>query len=245
MYMRSKLLLIAVVLLAAPMAFAGTYSLNDWCFYVNSLDVNHSCASGSGVDNFSPSISLGSFDYQHLTDNNLGSVSVTLGSGSHSVFAIFNYDVAPGGGSNDYANAVGNLANGQSYSVNTEGTAGSAGGLYSQFASGNLDNTNHLSSCTGSSCPDVAVSIGYNSVNVPEGSSGTVTFTVGNAPPASGFYVQQTDNSGGGSVYVSSNVQIDGGLNAQISAVPEPGMAGLTAGGMGLLLWFVRRRRNA
>lgn len=243
--MRSKFLLIAAVLFVAPMAFAGSYTLNDWCFYVNSLDVNHSCADGSGVDNFSPSISLGSFDYQHLTDNRLGSTSITLGSGSYSVFAIFNYDVAPNGGSNEYANAVGTLAAGQSYSVNTEGTAGTPGSLYSQFASGNLDNTNHLSTCAGSSCPDVAVSIGYSNVTVPEGSTGTVTFTVGDAPPTSGFYVQQTDNSGGSSVYLGSNVQIDESLNSQISAVPEPGMAGLTAGGMGLLLWFVRRRRSA
>src|SRR5436305_9431621 len=187
MYMRSKLLLIAAVLLIAPMAFAGSYSLNDWCFYVNSLDVNHSCGGGSGVDNFSPSISLGSFDYQHLTDNTLGSTTVTLGSGSYSVFAIFNYDVAPGGGLNEFANAIGSLATGQSYSVNTEGTAGTPGSLYSQFASGNLDNTNHLSTCAGPSCSDVAVSIGYSNVTVPDGSTATVTFTVGDAPPASGF----------------------------------------------------------
>ena len=60
-----------------------------------------------------------------------------------------------------------------------------------------------------------------------------MTFTVGGRP-TSGFYVQQTDNSGNASVYVGSNVRRwrdASGLDAQISAVPEPGMVGSSAGG--------------
>src|SRR5579884_1287893 len=44
---RLKLFLPLAALLAAP-AFAGDYSLNEWCFYVNSLDLNHSCAETAG-----------------------------------------------------------------------------------------------------------------------------------------------------------------------------------------------------
>src|SRR3954466_9697783 len=96
--MRLRLLLIALVLLVAPMAFGGNYSLNDWCFYVNSLDINHSCSNGSGTDNFLPPVSPGTFDYVHLSDNNtLGTATVTLGAGTYNVFAFFDYDIKDGG----------------------------------------------------------------------------------------------------------------------------------------------------
>src|SRR3954462_10418411 len=106
--MRIRFLLLAMVLLAAPMAFAGNYSLNDWCFYVNSLDINHSCSNGSGTDNFLPPINPGTFDYVHLSDNNpLVTASVSLSAGSYNVFALFNYDIHAGaggnGGLNEYA----------------------------------------------------------------------------------------------------------------------------------------------
>jgi hypothetical protein len=248
--MRRRLLLLAVVLLAAPVAFAGSYSLNDWCFYVNTLDINHSCNNGSGVDNFLPPISAGSFDYLHLTDNNLGTTTVNLGSGTYNVFAIFNYDIAPGGGLNEYATAVGSLAIGQVYSVDTEGASNSTPGeLYTQFANGTLDDTNHLPSCAASPCGDVAVAIGFTNLVIPTGNTGTVTFTVSDTAPASGFYIQQTNSSTGGSLGGSSAPP---GSSLFFSATfvdppgaPEPGTIGLMAGGLGLMLWAIRRRRTA
>ena len=183
--MRVRILLIAAILLIVPSAFAGTYSLNDWCFYVNSLDVNRSCNTGSGVDNFTPQVSPGTFDYVHLQDGNntLGTVVVTLGPGSYNVFAIYNYDIGMDGGKNEFATVFGSLPIGQVYAIDAQGASGSTPGqLYSQFAGGSLSNTNYLPSCNGSDCPDVAVSMGFTNLMVPAGQTATINFIVSPQP---------------------------------------------------------------
>jgi hypothetical protein len=240
--MRLRVLFGLAALMVAPMAFAGSYSLNDWCFYVNSLDINQSCKSGSGRANV-PSADPGVTDLLHLQADNTGTLTVTLAPGNYNVFAIFNYNL-DGSALNEYANVVGQLSAGQVYSVNNEGSTGTAGSLFAQGAGGTLDNTNHCAS----GCTDVAVAIGYTDVTVPAGSTGTITFTAGSTPPASGGYIQQTDNGAGNgtgsTIDISSGIQIDGGLTAQIaSPVPEPGAMGLMGGGIGALLFFLRRRK--
>lgn len=238
---RFKLLFVAVTLLIAPMAFAGTYTLSDWCFYVNSLDINQSCNSGSGLANV-PVAAPGVTDLLHLQADNTGTLTVTLAPGTYNVFAIFNYNI-DGSGLNEYARTFGQLSVGQVYSVNNEGSTSTAGSLFNQGAGGSFDNTNHLATCTGSACPDAAAGLGYTNVNVPAGSTGTIIFTAGGTPPPSGFYVQQTNNSTGNSINLSSNIQIDGGLSAQVQAAPEPGAMGLMAGGLGAILFVLRRRK--
>lgn len=253
--MRMKILLVTVALLLAPATFAGTYSLTDWCFYVNSLDLNRSCNNGSGVDNFNPPVNPGTFDYVHLNDGNngLGAAVMTLGPGTYNIFAIFNYDIGPGGGHDEYAATFGTLAVNQNYSqvysIGTEGTATTqrGGDLYTQFASGTLDNQNHTSACSGASCPDVGVSLGYTNLVVPQGSTGTVTFVVSDTPPGSGFHVQQGDNNNPGTtVNLSSNVEISNDFSAAIlsPAVPEPATTVLFAGGLSLMLVGLRLRRR-
>jgi hypothetical protein len=247
--MRLRFLLIALVLLIAPTAFAGTYSLNDWCFYVNSLDVNRSCNNGSGVDNFSPPITPGTFDYVHLGDNNtLGTTTVTLGAGNYNVFAIFNYDLTAGGGLDEYATVLGSLAIGQVYSVDAQGASGSTpGNLYTQFAGGTLDNVNYVPACSGSDCPDVSVALGYTNLEVPDGSTATVTFIVSDTPPSSGFYIQQGQNGSGDTINFSSTVDFGSSgdsFSASVST-PEPGTVIMMAGGFGLMLLGLRRRKKA
>jgi hypothetical protein len=238
--MRLRLLLIAVFLGIAPMAFAGNSSLNDWCFYVNTLDLNRSCNDGAGANNFNPpTVTSTTFDY-HLGDNGgagsgLGTVVVTLGAGSYNIFAIFNYDINSLGDPLESASAHGSIPVGQVYSVDAEGNAphysGGTGSLYTQFSTGTLDSTNHCD--TG--CSDVAVSLGVQNLTVPDGKTGTVTFTVSNTPPPSGFYVQQTDGSGNDLFFTQT---------AAISN-PEPGTVMLLSGGIALMLLGLRRKKKA
>jgi hypothetical protein len=251
--MRLRLLIVAAILLIAPAAFAGTYSLNDWCFYVNSLDVNRSCNNDSAIDNFSAPISAGTFDYYHLGDGNntLGTAVVTLGSGSYNVFAIFDYDITGGGGMNEYATAFGSLAIGQVYAVDSQGASGSTPGqLYSQFAGGTLNNTNYIPECSSGSCPDVAVSLGYTNLVVPDGQTATVSFIVSDTPPSGGgFFIEQGQTGGGPTLNFSSNVVLTpdggGGFDANVVATPEPGTYLMMAGGIGLMVLGLRRRRKA
>jgi len=250
--MRLRFLLIAVALLVAPAAFGGTYSVNDWCFYVNSLDVNRSCNNGSGVDNFNPPATSGTFDYVHLGDNaSLGTAIITLGPGSYNVFAIFNYDINEGGAMNEFATVFGSLPIGQVYSVAQGSNDPTPGSLYSQFAAGSLDNTNHLGSCGGDSCQDVSVAMGYTNIVVPEGSTAQVSFIVNDTPPSNVFYIQQGDNSSSSTINYSSNLSITpdsfggGDLSSAAIANPEPGTVILMAGGLGLMLLGLRRRKKA
>jgi len=221
--MRFRLLLVLAALSLAPMASAATYSLNDWCFYVNSLDINQSCNSGGDLANV-PSADPGTTDLLHLQGDGLGTLTVTLAPGNYNVFAIFNYNI-DGNGSGEYATALGNLAVGQVYSVNTEGSV---------TTTGPLDSTNH---CASPGCADVAVGLGYTNVDVPIGSVGTVTFTASTTAPTdpNTFSVQQTNPNTTNSLNLTSALQI--------SAVPEPGAMGLMGGGLGAMLLLLRRRK--
>jgi len=233
--MRLRLLLIATFLMVAPAAFSASFSLNDWCFYVNTLDITRSCNDGAGADNFNPpTISSTTFDY-HVGDNNqLGTVVVTLGAGTYNIFAIFNYDINSPDDPTESASVHG-IPVGQVYSVDAEGDSngfsGGTGSLYSQFAGGTLDNTNHCD--TG--CSDVAVSLGYQNLEVPEGSTGSISFVVSDTPPTSGFYVQQSDGSGSDLFFSTTS---------ELVASPEPGTVILMTGGIALMLLGLKRKKK-
>lgn len=234
--MRSKGFLLTAALLLAPAAFAGTYTLGDWCFYVNSLDINQSCNSGNGLANV-PSADPGVTDLIHLQNDNTGTVTITLQPGSYNVFGILNYNV-DGSGVNEYATALGQLSVGQVYSVSTEGASGAPGTLYGQVAngSGTFDNTN--SCAAAGNCSDVAVGLGYTNVTVPDGWTASLTFSSSPNPPSdpNSFFIQQTNSVTGDSLVLSSSLQ-------QFDHAPEPGAMVLMGSGLGAMLWFLRRRR--
>jgi hypothetical protein len=244
-----KLLIPLAALLLAPAAFAGSYSLNEWCFYVNSLDLNHSCAEAGGGGTLDAPFQSASFSPALGGSGILGTVSVTLtpGSDTYKVFALWDYNSSAGGGFGEYATAVGTLPAGEHYSVDAPSDPGSVGAVSSSpgnlttyFNAGVLDDTNHLGSCSTPPCSNVSVALEQD-VNVAPGTTDIVTFTVSTTPPTSGFYVSQTDPDGT-TLFFSSNV-VDPPLGS-LNATPEPGSIALLAGGLGLLAW-ARRRRTA
>jgi hypothetical protein len=246
--MRVGLLLTAAVLAVSSAAFAGQASLNEWCFYVNTLDLNHSCAEGASPSTFNPPVD-GATYVASPGDPDLGTVSIVLGPGTYNVFAFFSYTVGAEGSYNQYATAVGSLTAGQVYSVDAPGdpSAGgnvapyTAGYLQNQYSLGTLDNTNHLagSDCAATnSCEPVSVALGYTNIDVPNGQQELVTFTASNTPPSSGFYVSQTNPQTGDTVFFSSDPQ------AQVlDATPEPMSMMLLGSGLALVLWKARQRR--
>jgi hypothetical protein len=230
--MRFRFLLIALALLIAPAAFGATYSLNDWCFYVNYLDVNRSCANGSGVDNFNPSLQAGAFDFYHLADaNNQMTFNLSLAPGLYNLFAIFNGDKGngnnPGGGnpsgggngvlilSSEFARVFGTLTMGQAYSNGI--TPGNPYIPYSTDSTGTdgpPDNGGNNNPGNGSNdLPGIGGGTGST------GATGSTGGTGGNGLPP---------------------------LNTGDSvATPEPGTFILLGGGIGLMLLGFRRKQKA
>jgi hypothetical protein len=233
-----RALMLTTALLLAPAAFAGTYTLSDWCFYVNSVDINQSCNSGNGLANV-PSADPGVTDLIHLQSDGTGTVTITLSPGSYNVFGILNYNV-DGNGANEYANALGQLSMGQVYSVSTQGSTGTVGTLYGQVGGGGgtFNDTNYCAVV--GNCSDLAVGLGYTNVTVPDGWTTTVTFTSSTNPPSdpNTFSIQQTNSGTGNSLNLSSSLE-------QVDHAPEPGPMALMGSGLGAMLWYVRRRRNA
>jgi hypothetical protein len=264
--MRVGLLLSAMVLAASSAAFGGQASLNEWCFYVNTLSLNHSCAEGVSPAMFNPPVE-GSTYVASPGNADLGTLSIVVGPGTYNVFAFFSYTVGAAGSYNQYATAVGTLTAGQVYSVDAPGDP-SAGGAVSGYTPGFLgnqaslgmpDNTNHLASgdCAATnSCEPVSVALGYTNVVVPNGQQEQITFTASDTPPTSGFYVSQNNPQTGDTVYFSSGSQPSGpgssGTEPQVfsstsiqslQATPEPVSMLLLGSGLGVILWSKRRRR--
>jgi hypothetical protein len=240
-------LLTAAILALTSVAFGGQSSLNEWCFYVNTLDLNHSCAEGATPTTFNPPVQGATYSASP-GDPDLGTVSIVVGPGTYNVFAFFSYLVGPGN-YNQYASTVGTLTAGQVYSVDAPGdpsaggtvTPYSPGYLQNQYSLVTLDNTNHLASgaCAATnSCEQVSVSLGYTNIVVPDGSHELITFTVGDTPPADGFYVAQTNPQSGDTLYFSADPQILSAL-----PTPEPASMLLFGSGFGLVAWMLRRRR--
>ena len=248
MKLATKLALLAVLL--APARVFATPVLVDWC-------VNHNGSVGPGSQQpinscnggtlpADPSVNIAAFDTTLAPlPNNLGSITVTFGTGSQYIAVYMNYDVdfVPFGSFDDNGFVIGVPSAGVSYELDDPNTSS----IFAHFAAGALTNVNNTASCGGPSsiaplavtgC-DVSWALAQSLiVNPALFSGGSITFTVSSTPPASGFYLQQKNADSGSSIYLSESFR----LTPVATAVPEPQTLMLLLTGLPALA--MRRRRR-
>lgn len=254
----SGFLVLSGLVLAGQSAFGGTTGLYDWCVNLNG-DTTTACNyAGSGGPSGTGSIDLSAFDttLEATSPNNLGTVTVNLGVGNNqyaSFYADYDLDYAAYGSFNDSASVNGSLPTGVTYSVNDPNlyngvTTPSGYTLFDEFANNTLDNTNYQPTPAGppNECCDVGFALAVSGLDVLPGGSGTVTFTVSDSAPGSGFYIQQTNTTNGDSIYLTETANIVAPVTPP-SGTPEPSTFGLALGAsmIGGLLYFTRGRRSS
>jgi hypothetical protein len=235
------------LILGGQAAQAAQVSLADWCVNVNG-DTSTACngAGSGGTTIDGSSVSLANLDLTlEPSSNTLGSVTVTLNNAPNQYVSFYSdYDVAYGlyGSFDDSISVQGALPGGVSYSAKDPSSSGASlptgFTLFDQFSNNNLDNTNSVGVPSGppGECCDAAWAMALSGIN----GSGTVTFTVSDTAPGSGFYLQQTNTDTQGSIYLSVSSAIVSGP----SGVPEPSTFALGLGAIGMALAAARAKRS-
>jgi hypothetical protein len=228
---------LGALVVGGQFAHATEVSLADWCVNFNG-DTSTACnGAGGGGASGTGSISLASFDTSlEPGSNGLGSVTVTVGSGSSqyaSFYADYDVDYATQGSFQDSISVVGAVPAGVTY----EAGDAEASNIFADFAAGNLLNTNTVPTAAGPDpgpvCCDAEFAIAVGGIN----QTGTVTFNVSDVAPDGGFYLQQTNLNTGNSIYLSVATDF-------ASGTPEPSTFGLGLIGLAVAaLGFFRRKR--
>jgi hypothetical protein len=239
-------LAVAVAVVPQGASASTIASLNDWCFNINGVSVaTNACNQGppvtlpGNVDGSNFDFTLTSADPnfpETAAQNNLGSVSITVGAGTQYVLAYMDYELNYNvtASFEDYGTVNGTPGAGVSYEMDDPNSSN----IYNDFAANGLTDQNNVGTPSGAPCCDVSWALG---VNLDLATSSIVTFTVSDAPPASGFYLQQTNSQDPTqNIYLSESVEALGGPGP---GVPEPGSLVLL--GTGIAGIFLLRRRIA
>jgi hypothetical protein len=155
----------------------------------------------------------------------LGTTTLTYsGGGTYSALAYFDYDFAYNTSNpqvpfdDRYGSVSGTPAATQSWEI------GSVSSVWSDFSANTLNGANGVPAGTANpyttdyTGDDIATVLGYN-FTLQSYQTATVTFTTSTTAPA-GFYLEDTSSTTGETVYLTSNIDIEG--TAPVSGVPEP-----------------------
>ena len=202
-----------IMVVGATIASAATITLFQY-------DLN----SGGGGTN------LSGFD----TSTGLGTIVVTVAAaGNHSVLAFFDHEIDEATNTffNEYGEAVGAPAAGQSWEIDEPGYV--YGDIYANFLAGALDNANGVPA---SAPDDVSMALGWT-FSLAADETAYIIFRVSEIAPSSGFFLIQTDPDSPAAIYLSSNLDIRGGGGQ----IPEPASMILLA--LGLLGVIALKKR--
>lgn len=228
------LTMLATMLLALSLPASADVSLADWCVNLNgsvdasSITNNYSNACNGGTNAPLAAVDTSGFDktLENAGTNTLGSIVVTIGTGAQYAAVYMDYDLdysTPLGSFTDAGSVNGSPSGTQSYELNDP----NASNIFSDFSGiTGLPNSNAVDpvTCAANGAPpwcDVSWALAESLYVDPLlYSGGTVTFTVSIAGGATGFYLEQTNQVKGDSIYLSDTVNLTpvGGA----PPIPEP-----------------------
>lgn len=219
-----SLLAIAVTMgLASLSAHATAIDLFEWI-----VNVDGTVADSYFGDPVPSEVNIAGFN----TTTGLGTVTVSLsGAGSHYVGLWVDHEIDQtlNGFTNETGSTTGSPTMGQTWEL---GDPLAIGGTWDNIYAGTLNNTND-STAAG----DVSMALGWDYILGALDTS-SVSFTVSDIAPASGFYLTQFDPDSQASIYFSSALTI----RPNNGTAPEPATVLLL--GAGLAAFGVRRRRG-
>ena len=215
------------IISTAP-AGAATVSLFDWAFNIDGTLT-------AFPDPVPPSVNAAGFDFT----TGLGTLAITVnGAGVHRAGTFVDHDIDVGVNSffNEFGAVSGTPSAGLSWEIDEPGFV--FGDIFTNFSAGALDNTNGVPA---GSPDDVSMALLWDFI-LAAGESATVTFSVSETAPASGFFLSQTDPDSAATIYMSTSLSITGQPSPGVSA---PSSLVLVVAGLTGVVGAARRFRSS